>query len=685
MVYLYIHTRIALGGSYAKAFVLGLIMFCSLAALAQTDTAKTKKQANSTFPQQNIATVIVSPEPMPYTVTRITPAELADNRSNNLADVLTMNTNIHVRNYGPGLLSTVSFRGTGAEHTVLLWNGLNMGYPFLGLADFATTPINTQTNVEIIHGSTGAYFGNAAIGGAINMSTNFDRAVGFNKLQDFATTISYEYGSFGRNFGSVQNYFRNKKIINIFSAQGLLANNNFPYINTAKLGFPTERQVNSGLQQGNIMNSLRFLLNTREGKLYAHTLDIHAWYVNTARELPPTMTSINQNARQDDESVRLLADYRFGKLRNFVNVKAGFVNDRLLYQSDVVAPERTDVSTYTLNSSYRYTTNKISLNTGIEGQFFYADVDGYNGIKTEWRANAFAIASYRYGPFNFTAAYRHVLVQGFIGAPAPALGGVMNLGRQRGYVKASAGRSYRVPTLNERFWNPGGNPNLTPEGGWAFEVGYRTYNDKADEDRYSTHRFTADVNAFYSIVDNWIQWYPLQITFWEPVNLKQVMNRGVEVDARYTYRKRKWEVKVNLQYTLAVATNTDVYVNLPNNVGRDLMYTPRHVLNATVNSTYNKFNFKLQGQYTGMRYTAADNSDSLPGFFVLNARVAYSLAYKKHKADFWVQANNALNTAYQVLDFRAMPGVNFRVGLTFYLSHKETPVIPQVVEILDSN
>ena len=34
-------------------------------------------------------------------------------------------------------------------------------------------------------------------------------------------------------------------------------------------------------------------------------------------------------------------------------------------------------------------------------------------------------------------------------------------------------RSYRAPTLNERYWVPGGNPALLPEAGWGSEAGLR--------------------------------------------------------------------------------------------------------------------------------------------------------------------------------------------------------------------
>ena len=41
------------------------------------------------------------------------------------------------------------------------------------------------------------------------------------------------------------------------------------------------------------------------------------------------------------------------------------------------------------------------------------------------------------------------------------------------HLKASAGRSFRVPTFNDRFWQPGGKPDLNPERGWTYDLGLR--------------------------------------------------------------------------------------------------------------------------------------------------------------------------------------------------------------------
>jgi len=59
---------------------------------------------------------------------------------NDIGELLASYTPVFVKSYGKGSLSTVSFRGTGASHTKVLWEGLNINSPMLGQTDFSLLP-----------------------------------------------------------------------------------------------------------------------------------------------------------------------------------------------------------------------------------------------------------------------------------------------------------------------------------------------------------------------------------------------------------------------------------------------------------------------------------------------------------------------------------------------------------------
>ena len=72
--------------------------------------------------------------------TKMDSVVLKENIALSMADVLTFNSSIFVKNYGRATLSTVAFRGTSPSHTQVTWNGMRINNPMLGMTDFSMIP-----------------------------------------------------------------------------------------------------------------------------------------------------------------------------------------------------------------------------------------------------------------------------------------------------------------------------------------------------------------------------------------------------------------------------------------------------------------------------------------------------------------------------------------------------------------
>ena len=57
------------------------------------------------------------------------------------------------------MLSSISFRGTGASHTAVLWNGINVNQPTIGQSDFSLFPVLAFNKVKVVYGSSSSKFG----------------------------------------------------------------------------------------------------------------------------------------------------------------------------------------------------------------------------------------------------------------------------------------------------------------------------------------------------------------------------------------------------------------------------------------------------------------------------------------------------------------------------------------------
>ncbi|MEO1253359.1 MAG: TonB-dependent receptor plug domain-containing protein, partial [Bacteroidota bacterium] len=132
------------------------------------------------------------------------------------------NTTIHFKNYGNQQLSTIAFRGTSANHTNVIWNGLQVNSPTLGQTDFSVWPYFLTDQITIQYGGGSSLFGSGAIGGSVIIDNSVMR-------KDSLLTLYNAYGSFGQYDGGLKFQYEISDRLTIES-KGFLSKieNNFP-------------------------------------------------------------------------------------------------------------------------------------------------------------------------------------------------------------------------------------------------------------------------------------------------------------------------------------------------------------------------------------------------------------------------------------------------------------------------
>ncbi|MEM1218588.1 MAG: Plug domain-containing protein, partial [Bacteroidota bacterium] len=63
---------------------------------------------------------------------------------------------LHIKDYGPGRLSTLTLRGGSAGQSQVVWNGIPLNAPTLGLLDLSTLPTSNAGRVQFINRGEGA-------------------------------------------------------------------------------------------------------------------------------------------------------------------------------------------------------------------------------------------------------------------------------------------------------------------------------------------------------------------------------------------------------------------------------------------------------------------------------------------------------------------------------------------------
>ncbi|QKG54479.1 TonB-dependent receptor [Hymenobacter sp. BRD67] len=434
-------------------------------------------------------------------------AVLAQYRGGTAADVLGAREGLYIKNYGPGQLATISLRGTSSQHTAVLWNGLNITLPTLGQNDLALLPISGNTQLAVQPGPAAALYGSGAVGGAILLRTDPDWRPGLRG------SVQADAGSFGLHGGSLEARSASAGVAVRVAASYRHADNNYPYLLREPAGLVRYTMQNAALRhQWSFSPDLAWRVGA------AGELTATVWLTDTDREIQQGTGVAGSNARELDQSHRLVLGYRRATTGGGQwSVRGAWFEDIINY-SDQGAVSNSRVRTTQSQAEYTAPLGpRASLRLGLEAQHFAAVVDGYGPEPiTENRAAAFALLRYDPRPaLRLSANLRQAALPAGLAPLAPTVGAEWDLYQAAATdslaatrpgltLKASASRTYRAPTLNERYWQPGGNPDLRPESGMGYELGLRHRARLAPALALET-----ELTAFHQLVANWVQWLPL--------------------------------------------------------------------------------------------------------------------------------------------------------------------------------
>lgn len=579
-------------------------------------------------------------------VKSISSADLKDYQGLGLSDFLQQRTGLFLRQYGAGMLATLTLRGTSAGHNAVFWNGLPINSPSLGQTDFSVLPIGGFDEVNLHFGSGGALFGTDAIGGSVHLNSKLK----FSRGHHFH--YGGQIGSFGRFNNQVQYGYSNEKVALKTNVYRNYAENNFPYRNLAKPGTPIERQDHASFNQVGFNQDLAFQLSSNQ------LLSSSIWYNQTEREIQPVIGS-NTFDEQQDRNLRWVLDYfRFSKNKTW-NLKTGIVQDELVFNNEInktlqffligeVDWELSDVVSSKSGVRYTGVKGELSTYTVQEGRF-----ELYQSTNFNFRENV-----------HVSVNLRQLIYDGKFSPFTPSIGAEWKLlsnDQQEIKLKSTGARSFKVPSLNDRFWEPGGNPDLLSESSWSAEMGI------SHLWRKSNIEVSQQLTHYRMWVDNWIIWLP-RGNFWTPENIRSVHNTGIEYFFDASYKVGLWGINLQGNYNWTQATNRTNISENDQSAGNQLPYTPVHKFQSLIGLNRGLWSTYLNFHFTGSRYVGTDNIDVLPAYQLLDWGIKvgeFKTSWIRGTIGF--QVNNLFNTSYQVLRLRAMPGRNYQMNIQITL------------------
>jgi vitamin B12 transporter len=575
-----------------------------------------------------------------------------------LADFLQFQSPIAFKSYGSGQLTSIAFRGTSAMHTAVLWNGLNINSPMAGQTDFSTVPVLGFDQLSIQYGSSASCVGSDAVGGSILLSS-----VPQWKQKGLNLTVGGQYGSFDNyNFQTGLRFVQNAKNGLQFSGKTLLYgsqyNNHFKETertDNAGRTYPIEPSETS--QKGFIQD---LYVKKKNGNLWSFNI----WLTDNKLAIQPDVLDFREITQS--KAYRFLSSYQ---LKN-TNLKIGFVRDIIDYgKGDFLSPSHSETDRYIARAEHEFSFKKensfrnTTIRIGGEFVHFIAKVDGYGGgAITESRQDLFALIRQQFTEkLTVSINLRQAFSTRYTVPFTPSFGLEYSLiSSEKNQLKLSGNiaKSYRLPTLNERYWKVLGNLEIRPESGFNKELGINW--KRIISPNLNT---SLGINAYHNLIDDWTYWNPDK--GYRVENLQQVLAQGFELSGSIKYLKNKYLAGFSTTYAYTNSSQQKVYdVYAVDIIGKQLIYIPLHTLTGTAYVGKGNWSLNLQGLYNSERFVTFDHSGQpFPPNFLLNSTISAKIKLGKVQTNLIFQVNNLTDTVYPSVRKNAMPGRSFSLGL----------------------
>lgn len=561
---------------------------------------------------------------------------------NSLADLLGQNQSIYIKSYGVGSLATPAIRGSSAPQTAVIWDGLPITSPMLGQLDLSLINLSLIDNVSIVLGGGSTLWGSGAIGGTIHLDDNHMMEEGF--IYEGTTGVA----SFDRFDQSLKLKSKSGKFSTITGVAIHSSVNNFE-IENSQLG--DLRQTHNDNKRIGLIQSVGYEFAQDQN------LKIDLWYQKSFREIPPTLRQVESLAEQEDQAVRAKLGY-YGQFSDWtIEAKLAYFDELLNYSDPAILLEsKSDFKSVLADvgvssPSFNGWTFSFSANTYNTGAY----IINYGNRRWENCTNAQFLVHYINNGLSTEIGLRKGIIDTKATPWLPYLAFDIRILKSL-MVKGKVTRDFRAPTLNDKYWQPGGNPDLTDERGWSQELSliYKT----PMRGLYFKSRGT----VYNRNVSNWIIWVPNETNLiWEPSNLASVWSRGFEGVVDLGYHRSKFKVAIVCDYKMMKSTN-QVSIKLPQiKKGQQLFYTPEHQLSFSLNAEWKgmglRYNHVFVGETLGVNKTIEE-------YNLGQLDIGYKDVWASHEWRLSLGLKNIWSTHYEVLEFRPMPGRYFEFQLS---------------------
>ena len=614
---------------------------------------------------------------------------LHDNISLSMADILSKHTTLFIKTYGRATESTAEFRGTSPSHTQVLWNGIRINSPMLGTLDFSTIPGYLVDETTLYHGASSINISGGGLGGAVELKT---------KPTDFqGTSLQYIQGL--GSYSTYDQFLRATYTNNHWSSSTRInystSKNDFFYTNY-------DKKVDERDQEGNIIHSyhpkernksgyfddLHVMQDVFYNDLKGNRIGLMAWYSYINRGLPFLSVDYKDDSdftnEQKYNTARAVFSWDHSLEKWKLSLKGGYQYQDVAYDYFTTREETntnithsksfTNMGTFQCEADFipnehwmlqaNLSTNYNHVRSYDRSPFHIGDnydkgrMENDVSIQARWRPIQ---------PFSMAVVLREEVYRDDFVPLIPAFFVDYMICRPWNLVlKASVARNYRYPSMNDLYFQPGGNPNLKPESGFTYDGGI--------EFKISIRNaeINGNISAFDSYIDDWIQWLPNTKGFWEPSNIRKVHNYGTEMRLNIDYKlTRDWRLQISGNKAFTPSINRGEKLNSnDSSYGKQLCYVPRHSTNLCGQISWKSWSLSYKWNHYSERFTTTSNevnyiTGRLKPYYMSDISLEKTFLWRWGHASIKGVINNLFDTEYVTVLSRPMAPRNYEIYFEF--------------------
>ena len=547
--------------------------------------------------------------------------------TSSISDVFNENSNIYTKDYGgQNGLKTASIRGSSAEQVLVLIDGIRINSPTTSQIDLSVIPAGFIKSVEISKGGSSALYGTDAAGGVINI---FPLSEKNSKENIFSAESGFGSYNLNKNEISISGRLNNGFILAGYSFKK--SNGNFEY---DYKGITRERENSDFSGQS-------LFLRGGISKNSANEIYLTSIYSKTERGTPGSVGINYLNARQYDKininyltwksemsgfktGFQLYHNYQY---LNYINPSVD-INSLIKAYTTGINLEASKMITQNDYGKFGLNLNSESVNTSNyknkkrdHFSLFYTHTKEIK-LKGMFFEKVYLFPSIRFDKY------------GNLSEVSPKIGFNISRGRRFVFVlRSSISSNLRVPSFNELYWEPGGNPGLNPEKSTAVDAGYII----------GTEKIKLEQSFFRTSYSNLIVWQPSisNPDIWEPDNFSKAISKGVETQI---FLRPVKNVTINFSHLFNPVFNNN---KKNTNYKKQIIYRPKELIKLKTSVITDYLNFSFFYNRTGIRYFSADNMFRLPHFSTFDLSAGRNMNIQKFKLGISIKLLNIFNKKYE--------------------------------------